>query len=108
MSNVAQVTEQAFENEVLKATTPVLVDFFTTWCGPCKALAPVVDEVATEMSGKLKVVKVDLDEAMDLAATLGITSVPTLVLFKDGKEATRRSGSGPKREILSFVQTVVK
>lgn len=108
MSNVAHVTEQAFENEVLKSKIPVLVDFFTTWCGPCKALAPVVDELAAEMSGKLKVVKVDLDEAMELAASLGITSVPTLVLFKDGQEATRRLGSGPKREILSFVNTVVK
>ena len=108
MSNVAQVSEQAFDAEVLKAKTPVLVDFFTTWCGPCKALAPVVDEVAKELSGKLKVVKVDLDEAMDLAATLGITSVPTLVLFDGGKEATRRTGSGPKRDILAFVQTVVK
>jgi len=108
MSHVAQVSEQAFEAEVVQSKTPVLVDFYTTWCGPCKALAPVVDELAGEMAGKLKVVKVDLDEANELAATLGITSVPTLILFKDGKEANRRAGSGPKREILSFVQTVVK
>jgi thioredoxin 1 len=108
VSNVAQVSEQAFDAEVLKSKTPVLVDFFTTWCGPCKALAPVVDEIAKDLTGKLKVVKVDLDEANDLAATLGITSVPTLVLFQDGKEATRRTGSGPKRDILAFVQTVVK
>jgi thioredoxin len=108
VSNVAQVSEQAFDAEVLKAKTPVLVDFFTTWCGPCKALSPVVDEIAKDLTGKLKVVKVDLDEAMDLGATLGITSVPTLVLFQDGKEATRRTGSGPKRDILAFVQSVVK
>ena len=81
MSNVAAVTDQNWETEVAKSPLPVLVDFHATWCGPCKVLAPVVDEIAGDMKGKVKVVKCDVDEAQDTASSLGIMSVPTLVLL---------------------------
>ena len=100
MSNVAAVTDQNWEAEVAKSPIPVLVDFHATWCGPCKILAPVVDEIAGDMKGKLKVVKCDVDEAQDTAASLGILSVPTLVLFQGGKEVRRRVGAGPKASIV--------
>lgn len=100
MSNVAAVTDQTWETEVTKSPLPVLVDFHATWCGPCKVLAPVVDEIAGEMKGKVKVLKCDVDEAQDTASTLGILSVPTLVLFKEGKEIRRRVGAGPKASIV--------
>jgi thioredoxin 1 len=100
MSNVAAVTDQTWEAEVAKSPLPVLVDFHATWCGPCKVLAPVVDEIAGEMKGKVKVLKCDVDEAQDTAATLGILSVPTLVLFQGGKEVRRRVGAGPKASIV--------
>ena len=104
MSNVPAVTDQSWDAEVLKASTPVLVDFHATWCGPCKALAPVIDEIATEYTGKLKVVKVDVDEAQDTATSLGIMSVPTLMIFKDGKEAMRRVGGAPKQTLMAEIQ----
>lgn len=104
MSNVPAVTDQSWDAEVLKASTPVLVDFHATWCGPCKALAPVIDEIATEYTGKLKVVKVDVDEAQDTASKLGIMSVPTLMIFKGGKEAMRRVGGAPKQALMAEIQ----
>src|SRR4029077_13449346 len=100
MSNVAAVTDQTWETEVAKSTIPVLVDFHATWCGPCKVLAPVVDEIAGDMKGKIKVVKCDVDEAQAPASSLGILSVPTFVLFQGGKEVRRRSGTGPKATIV--------
>ena len=100
MSNVAAVTDQTWDAEVAKSALPVLVDFHATWCGPCKILAPVVDEIAGEMKGKIKVMKCDVDEAQDTAASLGILSVPTLVLFQGGKEVRRRVGAGNKATIV--------
>jgi thioredoxin 1 len=96
---VTQIDDQAFKSQVLESSTPVLVDFFATWCGPCLALAPTIDEIAKEMSGRLTVVKMDVDESPDAASTYGVTSIPTLVLFKGGKEAWRRVGAAPKRTL---------
>ena len=84
MSSVKEVKESEFGKEVLKSDKPVLVDFHTTWCGPCKVFAPVLEGVANAYEGRLKVVKVDVDGAQDVAARYGIQAVPTLVLFKDG------------------------
>lgn len=103
MSSVAQVTDNTFDTEVMKSATPVLVDFYTTWCGPCKVLAPVIDQIAKEMTGKLKVVKVNVEEAQDTAASFGITSVPTLVIFKKGKEVARRVGTVPKSDLVAEI-----
>ncbi len=79
------LNEQNFENEVLKSELPVLVDFWATWCGPCKMMGPIVERLATELEGVAKVGKVDVDENPGLAAAFGITSIPTVIVFKDGK-----------------------
>ncbi len=107
MSNVAHVTGQSFDTEVLRSSTPVLVDFHATWCGPCKVLAPVLEDVAKDMAGRLKIVKVDVDEAQDTAVKYGITSVPTLILFKGGQEAYRRTGSASKTVLAGEIAKVL-
>jgi thioredoxin 1 len=98
--SLPEVTDQTWDAEVAKSPLPVLVDFHATWCGPCKVLAPVVEEIARDRQGTLKVVKVDIDVARKTASAHGIQSVPTLVLFKDGKELRRRVGAGPKAAIV--------
>ena len=104
MSNVKQVFDGTFEAEVLNSDTPVLVDFFAEWCGPCKMMAPVLDEVARDYAGKLKVVKVDVDESGETAARFGVTAMPTFVLVKNGREAFRRIGAAPKSTFLRELQ----
>ncbi len=103
MGNVTEVKDAGFEAEVLKSDLPVLADFYTTWCGPCKQLSPIVEELAGDYAGRLKVVKVDAGEAVETAGRLGVTSVPTLILFKDGKEVERRTGAAPKRGLVSWL-----
>lgn len=88
-----EVSEGTFEEEVLKSSEPVLVDFFAEWCGPCKAMAPALDEVAAEMKGKVKVVKVDVDKSPSITGEYGIQAMPTLILFKDGKVAAQHTGA---------------
>jgi thioredoxin 1 len=105
MSDVPAVTDATFEAEVLKAELPVLVDFFAEWCGPCKRLAPTVDEVSRELAGKVKVVKVDIDGSQASAGKYGITAVPTLVLFKEGKEWGRLLGLATKRKVMELIDT---
>lgn len=107
MSAALEVTDATFDKEVIKSGTPVLVDFFATWCGPCKAVAPILDEIGKELAGKLKVVKVDIDAAGDTTASFGIQSVPTLVLVKGGKEVGRILGAAPKRDLLSQIQPLL-
>ncbi|HZL73160.1 MAG TPA: thioredoxin [Planctomycetota bacterium] len=104
---VTQIDDQAFRSKVLESATPVLVDFFATWCGPCLALAPAIEEIAKEMTGRLTVVKVDVDESPEAASTYGVTSIPTLVLFKEGREAWRRVGAAPKRTIADELAKAV-
>ncbi|MFN0219082.1 MAG: thioredoxin [Hyphomicrobium sp.] len=87
------VTDTTFDAEVLKATEPVLVDFHATWCGPCKAMAPALDQVATELAGKVKVVKIDVDENPKVTGEYGIRAMPTLLLFKGGKVAAQHTGA---------------
>jgi len=104
MSNVKQVSDGTFEAEVLNSDTPVLIDFFAEWCGPCKMMAPVLDEVARDYAGKLKVVKVDVDESGETAARYGVTAMPTFVLLKNGREAFRRIGAAPKSTFVRELQ----
>ena len=104
MSKSLEVTEATFAEEVEKAALPVLVDFWAPWCGPCLMLAPSVEQVATELAGKLKVVKVNVDEHPGLATRYQVMSIPTLVLFKNGAQADRMVGAMPKAAILSQVQ----
>jgi thioredoxin len=93
------VTETTFEQEVLSSDTPVLVDFWAEWCGPCHAVAPILDRIVEERAGELKLVKVNIDEEQGLAERYGIASIPTMVLFKDGEPAAAAIGAQPKTAI---------
>ena len=94
-----EITTANFETEVLKSEKPVLIDFWATWCGPCKMLAPTVSEIADEYEGKVKVCKLDVDQAMDIAMSYGVASIPTLILFKDGESVKKSVGVVSKTEI---------
>lgn len=98
------VTEKNFSAEVLKSNLPVLVDFWAEWCGPCRMIGPVVEEIATEMAGKIKVVKINVDEAQELAAMHNVMSIPTLLLFKQGKVVTQLVGAIPKEALLTKIK----
>jgi thioredoxin len=99
VANVVEVTDETFEAEVIKAETPVLVDFWAPWCGPCKALGPVLSEIADERNTELKVVKVNIDDNQEYAFKLGVMSIPTLVVFKDGQPIDKIVGAHPKTTI---------
>ena len=95
-----ELTEESFEQEVLKAAIPVLVDFWAAWCGPCKMIAPIVEELATEYEGKLKIGKVDVDNHQKIAMQYGIRSIPTLLIFKSGKVVEQIVGAAPKKTVV--------
>ena len=99
-ANTCEVTSDNFQDEVLGAEKPVLIDFWAEWCGPCKMIAPIVDELADEYDAVMKVGKLDADEYGDIMMQYGIMSVPTLLLFKDGEVAERLTGYKPKKAIL--------
>ncbi len=105
--SVADVSDATFETEVLQSTTPVLVDFWAGWCGPCKALAPVVDEVAQQYAGKLKVMKMDVDHNASTPMRYGIRGIPALLFFKGGKVADQIVGYVPKETIEKTVSRVI-
>ena len=105
MGNAVAVTEGNFEAEVLNSKVPVLVDFWAAWCGPCRAIAPTIEEIATEYTGRLKVVKLDVDEAQEVSVRYGVQSIPTLMLFKDGAPVERLVGAHPKRNIVATIQS---
>lgn len=95
-----EFTESNFDTEVLNSETPVLVDFWANWCGPCKMIAPIVEEIAKELGAKLKVGKVDVDSNQQIAMRYGIRSIPTLLIFKEGKVVDQIIGAAPKQTIL--------
>lgn len=101
MSEVVSSSE--FQSKVLDAQGPVLVDFFATWCGPCKMLAPTIDEIAGEQAGKVAVYKLDIDQSPDIAQRYGVMSVPTLMVFENGQVKTQAVGVQPKQNILSMI-----
>jgi thioredoxin 1 len=96
MADILEVTDSTFETEILQAEEPTLVDFWAEWCGPCKMVAPVVEEIAAEYSEQLQVAKMDVDSNQDTPAQYGIQGIPTLILFKDGEETARIVGFRPK------------
>ena len=101
--SVLTITEQNFEEEVLKADKTVLIDFYADWCGPCKMMSPVIDEIAEEVGETVKVGKVNVDENMNLAQQFGIMSIPTIIVFKNGNVATTFNGVTPKDEIKAVL-----
>jgi thioredoxin 1 len=103
MMEIKHVGELDFENEVISATLPVLVDFTAVWCGPCKMLAPIVEQLAQEWEGKIKIVKLDVDENADLAMQYQVMGVPTLILFSNGQPLERMSGYQPKQRIVAKI-----
>ena len=100
-----KITAANFENEVLHSDKPVLLDFYADWCGPCKMLAPVVHEIAEENAGTIKVGKINVDEQMELAMRFQVSSIPMLVVFKNGKAVARSVGYRPKAEIAAMVES---
>ena len=99
-----KITVSNFESEVLRSDHPVLVDFYADWCGPCRMLAPVLEEIAREYEGGVKVGKVNVDEQMELAQKFGVSSIPLLVVFKDGQPVAKSLGYRPKEEIVNLLK----
>jgi thioredoxin 1 len=104
MGNAVAVTGQTFDSEVIQSNLPVLVDFWAAWCGPCRAIAPAIEEIAGEYAGKLKVVKIDTDENQDIAVKFQVMSIPTLMVFKGGKVVERVIGALPKAVLLNKIK----
>lgn len=103
MSNATAVNDANFDTEVLKSGTPVLVDFWAPWCGPCRAVAPTVDAIAQEFAGKLKVVKLNTDESNEVAIKYNVISIPTIMVFKGGEVVERVMGNRPKADLVNLV-----
>ncbi|HET7921165.1 MAG TPA: thioredoxin TrxA [Gammaproteobacteria bacterium] len=102
---IVYTSDSNFENDVLKSDLPVLVDYWAEWCGPCKMIAPILDEIANDYQGKLRIAKVNVDENQQVTQKYGIRSIPTLILFKDGNVQAQKIGAMSKSQLAAFVET---
>ncbi|MFM7518774.1 MAG: thioredoxin [Pirellula sp.] len=107
MGHAAEFTDAGFDSDVLSSSQPVLVDFWATWCGPCRQIAPLIDELAVKYEGKVKVGKVDIDQHQDLAEKYGINAIPTLLLFKDGEIIERFQGVPPRLKLEAALDSSI-
>ncbi len=105
MSNVIYATDDSFESEAIKSEIPVLVDFWAEWCAPCRILSPILDDISKEYDGKIKVVKVNVDESNVTAATYGVRGIPTLLFFKNGQVVDTKVGNLPKSQLATFIDS---
>ena len=105
--STSKVTDASFDSDVLKSAEPVVVDFWAEWCGPCKMIGPALEEIGAEMKGKVKIVKMNVDENVGVPGKLGIRSIPTLMLFKDGKLASQKVGAAPKGELMKWINGAI-
>lgn len=102
-----QVTDSSFEAEVLKSDSPVVVDFWAEWCGPCKMIAPALEEISEEMNGQVKITKLNIDENQDMAMKYGVRSIPMLILFKDGEPMATQIGAAPKGKLSDWIKSAL-
>ena len=107
MSDILQVSDGSFDEDVLTADVPVLIDFWAPWCGPCKAIAPIVEELATEYDGKLKIVKMNVDDNPQTPTKYGVRGIPNLILFKSGEVQQQIVGNVPKAQLVKAIDAVV-
>jgi len=103
--SIQQVTDTSFDEEVLKSSTPVLVDFWAEWCGPCKAIAPALEDLASEMTGRVQIAKVNIDENPKTPSQYGVRAIPTLMIFKDGQVAATKLGAVTKGQLQQWVES---
>jgi thioredoxin 1 len=102
-----KITDDSFEADVLKSGTPVLVDFWAEWCGPCKQIGPALEELSAEFAGRVKIAKVDVDSNPNAAAAMGVRGIPALFLFKDGQVVANRAGAAPKAALQSWIESAI-
>ena len=105
--SVLTINEKSFESEVVNSELPVLIDFWAEWCGPCKEIAPILDEINNEMDDKIKIVKINIDKNPNIPNKYGVQSIPTLIIFKKGKIVGTKLGSCLKSELISWIKTVI-
>ncbi len=103
----SNVTDASFENDVIQSSEPVVVDFWAEWCGPCKMIAPSLEEIAAEMDGKVKIAKLNIDENQATAMKYGVRSIPTLIMFKNGEPAATQVGAAPKGKLSDWIKSSI-